>query len=103
MPWMEILANLSAVATAFVAVGGYGAYRFVRWTKRRKLEDYLSFEKANGPGSGQRSVIHLMAKLRLTESEILHASFESKRIKCRVVTDQTTGLADQLLFEAAVK
>ena len=88
----------AAIFTALVAVFGYGKYLFEQRGRRRRLERYLKREKAKA-GRGQRSTFHLIAKLGMTEAEILKASFQSKRVVRRVGVDKETGLANAILFE----
>ena len=92
-------ADLAAILTAIVAVFGYGRYRWDANCKRRKMEDYLKGEKNRSKNQGQRSMLHLMARLGLTEAEILHASFSSKHIVRKIAKDAKTGRATALLFE----
>ena len=67
--------------------------------QRRRLEAYLKAERDAGEDKGQRSILHLVAKVGLTEDEILQASFRSKHIR-RVVTSGTLdGMAKDILLE----
>ena len=114
MDWLGPFANLAAILTAAVAVFGYGAYLLDRYRKRRRLERYLRSERQNaearekdetgGEGTrkkdtGQRSLLHLMARLGMTEAELLQASFRSSHIKRRVARDDQTGRAAALLLQ----
>ena len=99
MTWLADLGNIAAISTAGVAAGGYGLYRRDQWRKRRKLEDYLKAEEAKKIDRGQRTILHLMAELGLTESEILRASFASNHIARRIAPDPKTNRAKELLFE----
>jgi hypothetical protein len=96
---LSLWANLAAILTAVIAVFGYGKYQWDACTRRKKLEIYLKSEKEKGKDQGQRSALHLMARLGLTEAEILHASFSSKYILRKIATDQKTNRAEALLFE----
>jgi hypothetical protein len=96
---LSFWANLAAILTAVIAVFGYGKYQWDACTRRKKLETYLKCEKEKGNNQGQRSALHLMARLGLTEAEILHASFSSKHIARKVAKDPETNRADALLFE----
>lgn len=98
MDWLSLAANISAIATALVA--GVTACWFWRdaLLKRQKLERYLEAEKAKGVDRGQRSILHLMTALGLTESEVLQASFRSSKIKRRIKSDGD-GLAAHMLLE----
>lgn len=92
-------ANWATILTAGVPAGGYGLYQWRIFNKRTKLEAYLKQEKEKGTDKGQRSILHLMAKVGLTETEILKASHSSKHIIQRVTSDPKTSRADTLLFE----
>lgn len=94
-----IAANISAILTAIVAVFGYSVYRWDQCQKRIKLEQYLKDQKNANVDKGQRSLLHLMAKLGLTEAELLQSSFRSKNIHRRVAADDKTGRAEALLLE----
>ena len=101
MAWescLGIIANGAAILTAAVAVFAYGRYEWRRWDKRDRLERHLKAEKAKGENQGQRSIKHLMAKLRMTENDILDAAFRSKRVTCRATTNSEDFVVD-LLFE----
>ena len=93
------IANIAAILTAMVAVFGYGYYRFDQWHKRHRLENYLKSEKENAADRGQRTLLHLMAKLGMTEAELLQASFRSKHISRKISPDDKTGRAEALLLE----
>lgn len=95
LPWW---ANLWQVVTGVLAVGTVVLYKWGMWRKRCKLENYLKAEKESAVDHGQRSVLHLMARLGLTESELLSASFRSNVIKRRL-TSGKDGKADHILFE----
>lgn len=98
MGWLGLLANISAIATALIAaVTAIWFWRDAR-LKRLRLEQYLAAEQAKGEDRGQRSVLHLMTKLGLTEAEILQASFRSRHIKRRIKSD-AGGMAAQMLLE----
>jgi hypothetical protein len=100
--FLGIVANYAAIATALVAVTGYGLYRLELRRKRRLLEDYLRERKAAAKREGrkgQHTVLHLMAKLRLSETEVFQASFRSRKVRPVLATDRTTGHARDILFE----
>jgi len=96
---LEQIADLSAVITAMVAFFGYGIYQLHQLQKRRRLVRYLKKEREKGLDEGQRTTLHLMAQLGLTEAEILQASFRSKQIVRKIKKDDETGLARELLFQ----
>jgi hypothetical protein len=96
---LEAIANLASILTAFLAAGAWIYYTDDRCRKRRKLENYLKGEKDKNTDQGQRTMIHLMSKLRMSQDDILRAAFHSQTVKCTVVANKDTGLATQLLFE----
>jgi hypothetical protein len=96
---LEITAHWAAILTAIVAAGAYAVYRWDTRSKRIQLENYLKAEKAAARDKGQRTILHLMAKLGLTEAEVLQASFGSKHTVRRIAADPTTLRADAILLE----
>ena len=68
--------------------------------KRRGLEQYLKEQKTLSGGQGQRSLLHLVRNVGLTEDEIIQLSFKSRKIKRRIKKDEE-GYAKSLLFEYA--
>ncbi len=99
MTWLGTIANIAAIITALVAAFGYGFYICDRFCKRRHLEKYLKSEKEKEEDRGQRSLLHLMAKLGMTEAELLQASFRSKNIDRKISPNNKTGRAEALLLE----
>lgn len=95
---LTVLANVSAIATALVAAGTAGWFWWQARGKRVSLENYLAAEKARGVDKGQRTILHLVANLGLTEDEILQAAFRSKAITRRVDSG-VDGKATILLLE----
>lgn len=101
MTSLGIVANIAAILTAAVAASA-GIYLCVDLrNKRRGLENYLRRVKLNAKAGdkGQRTILHIMARLGLTEAEILHASFRSNCIKRTLAADKETGRADAMLLE----
>ena len=96
--FLEITSHWAAILTAVVATIAYGRYVYERRQKRLKLENHLLEERQQGIDRGQRTVLHLMARLRMTESEILDAAFRSKHV-CPAVTVDLRGRAEDILFE----
>lgn len=88
------LANVASILTALIAAGASVYLWSDRHGKRKRLEKYLKSERDRA-----HTIVHLMAKLGLTEAEILHASFASSHVVHKVRKDYETGLASQLLFE----
>ena len=95
---LGIAANWAAILTAVVAVWAYGRYAWVRYEKRARLEQHLKAEKANGTDKGQRTILHLVARLSMTENDVLDAAFRSKPVRC-VTNSDNKGYVAQLLFE----
>jgi len=96
---LEITAHWAAILTALVAAGAYFRYRWDIHSKRIQLENYLKAEKSAARDKGQRTILHLMARLGLTEAEVLQASFGSKHMVRRIAADPTTLRADAILLE----
>ncbi len=97
---LSILGNLAAIATAVVAVVGYWLYRRDLRQKRRQLEAYLMDQKSDArrDDKGQRSILHLMARVGMTEAELLHASFKSRHVGRVIAADPETNRAEALLL-----
>lgn len=95
---LGVASHWAAILTAAVAVGAYGRYLYDRRLKRRRLEKYLEAEKEAGTDQGRRTVMHLVARLGMTESEIVDAAFRSRHVS-RVVGVDERGWADTLLLE----
>lgn len=79
--------------------GGYVYYHYERWQRRKRLEEYLKKEKERGKDTGKRSLLHLMAKVDMTEKELLQASFESKHIERSIRPNKKTNIAQDILLE----
>ncbi len=94
MPDLNILANVASIITALIAAGASLYLWCERYGKRKRLEKYLKTEHPRA-----HTVVHLMAKIGMTEAEILHASFASSLVVHKVRKDYETGLASQLIFE----
>lgn len=97
--WLGFIANIAAIVTALVAFAGSAWYIVERGVKRRRLEAYLKAERDAGKDKGQRSVLHLVARVGLTEQEILQASFRSKHIGRVLTTNKLDGMAKDILLE----
>ncbi|MBT3808809.1 MAG: hypothetical protein HOL07_11775 [Rhodospirillaceae bacterium] len=96
---LGLVANFAAIATAFVALVGSGWYVVERCKKKHRLEAYLKAERDKGADKGQRSVLHLIARVGLTEQEILQVSFRSKHIGRVLTTNKADGIAKDILLE----
>ncbi|MEG6507469.1 hypothetical protein V6C03_00615 [Methyloligella sp. 2.7D] len=97
---LEVVSQWAAILTAAVAVWAYAVYRCERYRKRKKLETYLKREKAVGKDKGQRSILHLVARLRMSEADVMNAAFRSKHVSCLVAPD-FSNRAGMLLLEYA--
>ena len=92
---LSVLSNWAAILTAVIAVMAYVQFVVFQWVRRRRLEAYL--RTVQNEGRGQKTVLHLMRNLRMTEAEVLAAGLRSKKVD-PVVKPNEDGLADKLLF-----
>lgn len=99
--WAGLFGDAGSIVTAAIAVWAAVTYKWRACDRRKRLEDYLreEKEKVTGDDKGQRSLLHLSARLGISESELVDISFRSKKIARRVTTNSSTGLADKLLLE----
>jgi hypothetical protein len=95
MAILETIANLAEILTSVIAFVAGVWYWCDQRQKRNRLEEYL---KAN-TGKTAHTILHLMARVGLTEDEILKASFKSTHIARKLHENPDTHLADGLLFE----
>ena len=95
---LEIAANWAAIITAGVATVAYFRFIGAQRVRRRALETHLRGEKLSGHDNGRRTLMHLMANLAMTEAEVLHAGFRSKKIEVIPGIDDQ-GRAVRLYFE----
>lgn len=95
---LETAANWAAILTALVATIAYLRFVCAQWRRREALEKHLREEKQAGQDLGRRTVMHLMANLAMTEAEVLHAGFQSKKITVVPGIDDQ-GRAVRLYFE----
>lgn len=98
--WLGLVANIAAIVTALVAFVGSTWFFVERGSKRRRLEAYLKAERDEGDDDdkGQRSILHLIARVGLTEQEILQAGFRSKHIGRVLTTNKSDGMAKDILL-----
>jgi len=99
LKWLAIGGSWAAILTVVIAYFGYGKFLWDRRRRRLRLEEYLKNEKANKKDKGQRSILHLVAHLGMTDAEILQASFQSNHVARRLGKDKQTGMASAILFE----
>ncbi len=95
---LSVLSDWAAILTAAIALFAYGKYLCHQRSQTKALEDYLKAEKDHTGNKGQRTITHLMARLSMTEAEVVGASFRSKKIRSFIGTDDK-GRADVLLFQ----
>ena len=95
---LGIVANWAAILTAVIATIAYGRFLHAQFSQKNALENYLRTEKETAIDGGQRTVLHLMSNLSLTEAEVLSAAFRSKKIHPAVSVDEK-GHADRIMFE----
>ncbi len=96
--WLEFIAQLATILTAFLAVFAYGKYLLERRVKRQRVEDNPRAQKVSGKDKGQRSLLHLAAKLRMTGQDLMDTAFRSPYIATRV-TESCQGFADRTRLE----
>ena len=102
LQWLETIANVGAIVTAVITALVSSWYFHQRCQKRLRLENYLKAQKDAGANKGQRTVMHLVAALGMTEAEIVDAAFRSGHIERKVTVDQD-GAASRLLLEYSAK
>ena len=98
--WGNVAAIGAFVITAsgaIVGIWGYTRHLFDFRRKRKRLEKYLLEEKGKGD-TGQRSLLHIVRYVGLTQDETIKISFKSPRIN-RKLKKGEAGFADKLLFE----
>lgn len=99
---LDFLDHVAAIATAAVAVYAYATYRWGRRAKRLALERYLALERPGrryGADKGQRTILHLVAELRMSEADIVEAAFDSQKVLILRTQHPQTGLTNGLLFQ----
>lgn len=95
---VSVASDWAAILTAGIAVWAYGKYLWHQRSQTKALEKYLKAEKDHLENKGQRTITHLMARLSMTEAEVVRASFRSKKVRSFIGTDDK-GRADVLLFQ----
>jgi hypothetical protein len=98
--WVTVGAGALVI---FVAALAWGIREAMIVRRSARMETYLRLEKEAGTDRGQRSTKHLMAKLGMTERQVLDASKRSPAIKQLPVTASFPGsiFADSVMFEYA--
>ena len=97
---LEMAANITAIFTFFGAVGAWCHYQRGLIRRRIVLEECLKkegrqYKENNKPG--EFNFTFIIAHTGMTESEIIQASFRSKRVIRRETTD-SEGYATGILF-----
>lgn len=96
---VNVIADACAILTAIIAVWFFIRVKCGENDKLAKVENYLKAEKAAAQSGdkGQRSILHIIAKVGLSEQEILKASFQSKHIR-RLLKSDKDGYAAAILL-----
>lgn len=79
MDWLTILANLASIATAGVAVYGYGYYRYT--LRRRRLAVETLLRTKNTRHDDSLTVDQIAAHLKMTVQQVIEAAAESDDIQ----------------------
>lgn len=96
--WVGLSANVAAILTAAIAMWVWFWFRAQKAWRRKRLEEYLKDVKSAREGMGQRTVLHLMANLRMTEAQIFDAAFDSEHVMT-VPGQDLAGIANRIYFE----
>ena len=101
---LEITANIAAILTPIAGLCLWGLYRCKLFRKKKKLEAYLKEQRETAEigDRGQRSLLHVMTYVGLTESEALQLSFDSDCIG-RFIKADGMGFADRILFQYVLR
>jgi hypothetical protein len=98
MAVLGIVADIASIGTAIFAAWAYGKLKYNFHRRRVDLEQYLKSEKDKKTDHGQRTLLHLSQKLKLSQSDIFAAALQSENIELRVDKD-SRGKAKKLLLE----
>jgi len=99
---INIFANMVVIATGLAAIYYVLELLFVKHRKRVAMERYLYSQSQNSlhiQGGGACTVLHLMAKLKLTEAEVFDCAFASHNIICPDLTSLDLGQSNQVMFQ----
>ena len=97
---IELTANVVVIIGAIIALFEWGRFLCRKKQKRTRLEEYLKDQKREDSKikkKGQRSLTHLVAKLGISEAEILDLAFGNRKVELKVKEDEQ-GYADKTLF-----
>ena len=97
---LDDLANLASIVTALIAEFVYVRFECRRRQKLKALENYLKPcpMTLGADDTGVRTILHLMAELRMTESEILDAAFRNPNVTSYTAVDPLTRRANCLFL-----
>lgn len=99
---ISIFANLVVIATGIAAIYYVLELMFQKRRKRQALERYLLSQREsslNPDDQGMRTVLHLMAKLKLTEAEVYDAAFASHNVMCPDIGPLDGGRGTEVAFQ----
>lgn len=99
---LQAFADISAIVTAAVALLAYFHFGLRSLRQRWRLEKYLRDEAPGKRGKGDagaRTVLHLIAAIGMTETEILDAAFRSRHVKLSTAADPDTGRASAIFLK----
>ncbi len=97
MEIIAVLADIATIATGAVAVWFWFRLRGDVEKRTLRLEQYLLGERKSGD-AGQRSALHLMANLGMTEPQLFEAALRSRHIRLVPGQDQH-GQANRIYFQ----
>ncbi|MBB3885005.1 hypothetical protein [Acetobacter oeni] len=99
--YLSATANIAEILTAVIAVWFWIRTVYKAKKEQQELCKYLAAEypkKRNKDDGGDRSLLHLVAALKMTEDEIIQAAFHSNDIEIRLTHSAETGRADIITF-----
>jgi len=77
--WLTAIANIASIATAIVAVYGYGYYR---WNLRRRSKAVETLLRTkNAPGDDSLRVDQIAAALKMTIEQVIEAASDNDSIE----------------------
>lgn len=97
--FVNFTADACAILTAIIAIWFSIRVKFGEFDRLSKLEKYLKAKRdaSNEKDKGQRSILHIMARVGLSEEEVLRAIFQRKHIRCLLKSDHD-GYASSILL-----
>jgi len=103
---ISIFANLVVIAAGIAAIYYVLDLMFLKHRKRQALERYLLAQREsslNPEDHGMRTVLHLMAKLKLTEAEVYDAAFSSPNVVCPDIGPLDGGRGTEVAFQYVMR